>query len=161
MKQQNLLGQVQLASIVFLIASSVVLSGCAGPARESTGEPVGAPVDSPNPTDPNEVPIPDDAPPIGSAPTDATLPDDVETSVLQDIATTGNVPAGDLQIMAAQPQAWPDGCLGLGGPDEICTFAVVDGWEVIVSDGESQWVYRTDSDGTIARLAQDPERALK
>lgn len=147
MKQQNLLRQTQLAGLVFLLASSVVLSSCAGPAK--------APVADPNPTDPADVPVPIEAPPVGNT----ALPTSVKTSVLQDIASSSNVPVESIQVISHRPEAWPDGCLGLGGPDEICTFAIVDGWEVTASSGEEQWVYRTDLDGSVVRSAGSAEVA--
>ncbi len=139
MKQQNLLKQVQLMSLIFLLASSLVLSSCAGPAK--------APVADPNPTDLVDVPVPIEMPPVG----DTALPAAVETSVFQDIASMSNVPAESLKVISHRPEAWPDGCLGLGGPDEACTLAVVDGWEVTASDGEQQWVYRTNLDGSVVK----------
>lgn len=146
MKQQNLLKRIQRASLIFLLASSVALYSCASSSEAPIVEP-----DSPDLTEPADIPIPTDTPPVG----DTALPATVETSVLQDIATTSNVPIASLQVSSSRPEAWPDGCLGLGGPDEICTFAIVDGWEVIASDGAQQWVYRTNSDGSVVRLADD------
>lgn len=142
MKQQNLLKQAQLTGLAFLIIGSVTLIGC----TPSTDAP-DTPISQTEPT--STVPVPPAAAPTG----DAELPAAVEASVLQDIATTNNVPAEELEVTAARPEAWPDGCLGLGGPDEICTFAIVDGWEVTVTQGEEQWIYRTDSDGSVVRNA--------
>ena len=95
---------------------------------------------------------PQPAPPSAS---EAELPESVETSIVQDIASRDDVPAEALEIAAAQPQAWPDGCLGLGNPDEICTMAIVNGWEVTVTQGNQRWVYRTDSDGTLVKRADE------
>ena len=150
MKQQNLLRQAslkqaQIAGLAFLLVSGVVLSSCAGTAK--------APVAGPNPTDPTDVPVPIEAPPVGNT----ALPTSVETSVFQDIASTSNVPVESIQVISYRPEAWPDGCLGLGGPDEICTFAIVDGWEVTASNGEEQWVYRTDLEGSVVRTTGSAE----
>ncbi len=149
MKQQNLLRQaritVQLTSVAFLLVGSIMLGSC----TPSTTDTTDTPISSSEPATQPEVPVPPTAAPIG----EAELPAEVEASVLQDIATTDNVPAEELQITNARPEAWPDGCLGLGGSDEICTFAIVDGWEVAVERGEEQWVYRTNSDGSVVRRA--------
>ena len=72
---------------------------------------------------------------------DTELPEAVKASVFQDIATSQNIPVESLQVVGARRESWPDGCLGLGGPDEICTFAIVEGWEVTVSRDNDIWVY--------------------
>ncbi|MGB3293786.1 MAG: hypothetical protein WBB01_12430 [Phormidesmis sp.] len=37
----------------------------------------------------------------------------------------------------------------------MCTFAIVDGWEITVSQGDQLWVYRTDSDGSLVKRAEN------
>ena len=54
------------------------------------------------------------------------LPASVKARVLQDIASSNNVPIELLTVVGARAKSWPDGCLGLGGPNNICTFAIVD-----------------------------------
>lgn len=146
-------------SISLLSLSSVALSGCTPSAEAPDSD---ASSSQPQPTDPiTETPQPEislpsetseGAPEIDSgAVSSAQLPEAVRASVLEDIAASNNVPIDALEVEAAVPQSWPDGCLGLGGPDEICTFALVDGWEVTVSQGDDVWVYRTDSDGFVVR----------
>lgn len=52
-------------------------------------------------------------------------------------------------VLSATPQDWPDGCLGLGGPDELCTQAIVPGYRVVVSVNGANQTYRTNTDGTV------------
>ncbi|MGJ3246040.1 MAG: hypothetical protein ACFE0I_08205 [Elainellaceae cyanobacterium] len=79
-----------------------------------------------------------------TAPVDESeLPLSVRTAVLQDAARRTNQDSA-LRIVDAAEETWPDGCLGLGGPNDVCTAALVPGWEVEVTDGEQTWMYRTD-----------------
>lgn len=60
-------------------------------------------------------------------------------------------------IQIALPKQWPDGCLGQAGPGEVCTMAMVDGWQVR-AEGKTQgyitprFTYRTDGAGQQVRV---------
>lgn len=165
---------VTVLSIALLSFSSVGLLGCTPSADAPPNATTGA--ESPTATQPTEptaelgpdgtqldntqpeISLPSETSSEGNSGIDeaiaidsSQLPPAVEASVLQDIASNNNVPPDALEVEAAVPQSWPDGCLGLGGPDEICTFALVEGWEVTVSGGDDVWVYRTDIDGFAIR----------
>lgn len=60
----------------------------------------------------------------------------------------------DVELLSLSARQWPDTCLGLGEPDEVCGQAVTPGYEITVaiSGSSGAGVYRTDA-GTIARLA--------
>ena len=77
---------------------------------------------------------------------------DTESAILQAASELLQVEQSQLAIAEATPRDWPDGCLGLGGPDEVCTLAIVPGWEVTVSDGQQEWVLRSDLAGVQVRL---------
>ncbi|TRT89364.1 MAG: hypothetical protein EWV82_01555 [Microcystis aeruginosa Ma_AC_P_19900807_S299] len=79
-------------------------------------------------------------------------PNSVIEAVRQHLSQKTKIPVNRLQIQAAQPQTWPDGCLGLAKPGALCTQAVVEGWRIILTDKQKTWVYRTDSSGTNLRL---------
>lgn len=81
------------------------------------------------------------------------LPADVRTAVLDDIASRTGSPKAEFTIVEAQEETWPNGCLGLAKPGEVCTQALVPGWRVVVSRGQQRWVYRTDQAGNQVRLA--------
>lgn len=74
-------------------------------------------------------------------------PQVVIDAVLNDITANQSIDSEQLAVQQTESQTWPDGCLGLAGPDEMCTQALVEGWRVTVSDGETTWVYRTDQTG--------------
>jgi hypothetical protein len=143
MTLQKILTQAQRAGLALLLASSLTLASCA-----KTPEP---PLPQPNA---EAIEVPAESPPPEAAPEgseNAALPAAVEAAIFQDIASRQQVPIESLKVTAAQAKSWPDGCLGLGGPAEICTFAIVEGWEVTVAQGDGQgnkqWVYRSDSEG--------------
>lgn len=87
-----------------------------------------------------------------------SLPRQVRRTVLRDLSRRENIPIRKLKIVSSQQKTWRDGCLGLGGPAEICSQALVPGWEVVAGNGNRTWTYRTDKNGRLIRLADD-ERA--
>ncbi|HSV86968.1 MAG TPA: hypothetical protein VLH85_10360 [Levilinea sp.] len=48
---------------------------------------------------------------------------------------------------------WPDGCLGLPAPDELCAMMIVPGFEITLRVGDELYVFRTNEDGTQVREA--------
>lgn len=83
----------------------------------------------------------------------SNFPDAVAQAVLQDASARASLPAEKLRILQAEPQNWPDGCLGLASPDTICTQAVVKGWRVTVVSGQGHLIYRTNDSGSLVKLA--------
>ena len=70
------------------------------------------------------------------------------------------VPLASIKVKSFSAQAWPDGCLGLGKTDEVCTQAVVNGWLVEATDGSQSYIYRTDNTGTNLRSETAPQAVL-
>ncbi len=58
---------------------------------------------------------------------------------------------GDLELASVTEHQWPDGCLGLPEEDEMCTMAIVPGYEVVIEVGEETRTFRTDMDGSVIR----------
>lgn len=83
-----------------------------------------------------------------------TLPTEVQSAVLNDAVKRTSKTVAALKIIKAQSREWSDGCLGLGKPDQLCTQAIVPGWQVVVTDGLRNWTYRTDNTGNTVRLEQ-------
>ena len=75
------------------------------------------------------------------------LPAEVANRVLENASTTSGLPVANLQITSVRQVTWTDGCMGRGGPNIICTMALVDGWIVTVGSGEQKWVYHTNGSG--------------
>ncbi len=79
------------------------------------------------------------------------LPSHLAEAVIADLSQKTKVPSSQLQITQASPQTWSDGCLGLAQSDEFCTQILVEGWRIILSNGEQSWTYRTNGSGTVLR----------
>ncbi len=84
--------------------------------------------------------------------TSSQLPSRVANAVIVDLSKQTGIPAGQLQVTQYSRQTWSNGCLGLAKPGEICTQAVVEGWRVVLSNGQHNWVYRSDRNGRVLRL---------
>ncbi|MFM7787386.1 MAG: hypothetical protein ACKO90_04205, partial [Microcystis panniformis] len=63
-------------------------------------------------------------------------PNSVIDATRQDLSRKTKISVNRLQIQAAQPQTWPDGCLGLAKPGEFCTQALVQGWRIVLTDNQ-------------------------
>ncbi len=50
-----------------------------------------------------------------------------------------------------EPVQWPDSCLGLAGPDELCAQVVTDGFRVRVRDGDAIYEFHTDQSASQIR----------
>lgn len=66
-----------------------------------------------------------------------------------------SISAETIEIRKVEPAEWPDGCLGLAGPGEMCTMAIVPGYRITLAAGETEYVYRTDERGTSLRREMD------
>lgn len=80
------------------------------------------------------------------------VPTVILEAVRQDLARRYKIAPNQLKLVQSSRQTWPDGCLGLAKPDEICTQALIEGWRVTISHQQRTWVYRTDGQGRILRL---------
>ena len=86
--------------------------------------------------------------PMADLPAD-TLPDNIQTEVRTDLANHLGIPSDQITIQKYSRQTWSDGCLGLGGPAELCLAALTEGWQVEVVDNETNdtYIYRTNLNG--------------
>ncbi len=86
------------------------------------------------------------------SPETGTLPGELRRRVLAAAAQESQQPIGQLDVLAASEQTW-DGCFGIyAGPNTVCTMMATFGWRVVVTDGQRNWVYHTNQDGSELRL---------
>lgn len=71
----------------------------------------------------------------------------------QNLSRRLGIPVNKLRITAAERKTWRDGCLELAKANEMCTQQLVEGWQVVVTNGKQNWVYHTDLQGQVLRLA--------
>ncbi|GAB4241500.1 MAG: hypothetical protein Kow0049_30140 [Stanieria sp.] len=83
-----------------------------------------------------------------------TLPPEIQNAVFEDLSKHTSQNVATFRIAEAEKRTWSDGCLGLAEPDQFCTQVLTPGWQVLVTDGEKQWVYRTNSSGSLVKLAK-------
>ena len=81
-----------------------------------------------------------------------TFPPALEAVLRQDLSKRTGKAADQFQVVKTTRQTWPDGCLGLAKPEELCTQMLVDGWLAVLSDGKQQWTYHSDRTGRNFRL---------
>jgi hypothetical protein len=83
-----------------------------------------------------------------------TLPTTVQSAVLSDAAKRVSKPVAALRITQTQKESWGDSCLGLAEGGTLCAQVIVPGWKVVVSDGQREFVYRTDDKGKQVKLEE-------
>lgn len=82
------------------------------------------------------------------------FPQELSKRVIEDLSQRTGIPTQKLTILRYSQETWPDGCLGIGNPDELCSMALVDGWQIEVSVANSpSRFYRTDLTGENLRLS--------
>lgn len=70
----------------------------------------------------------------------------------QEVSKSFGVNQDSIELVTMTEETWSDGCLGLARSDEFCTQQMVEGWRVILSHDQYQWVYRVDRTGQHFRL---------
>lgn len=93
-----------------------------------------------------------ETPSTTSNPLDNKLPTAVKSAILSDATKRTSKTVASLRITDAQKQSWKDSCLGLAQPGTLCAQVIVPGWKVVVTDGQNEWVYRTDEKGKQVKL---------
>jgi hypothetical protein len=76
------------------------------------------------------------------------------------VAAHLGVNAAQLQIQDLQQVEWPDACLGLAQPDEMCAEVITPGYRLIVIGDGVQYQVHTDLSGTNIRVAGGDEQAI-
>jgi hypothetical protein len=97
-------------------------------------------------------PAPIDETPVVSEPLPPTgeLPVGVEAA-REFLANRLGIPVGDVGVVEYEQVDWPDGCLGLGGPAELCLMAITPGYAVTLEALGEQYAFRTNLEGTAVR----------
>lgn len=94
------------------------------------------------------------------ASTPAQPPQALVNTLRQALSQQTGIPAKKLRVIESSQKTWPNGCLGLARPDEMCTQMMIPGWRVVFSNGTQRWVYRTDATGKTYRLETPIRRSL-
>ncbi|OKH36333.1 S-layer protein [Calothrix sp. HK-06] len=87
------------------------------------------------------------------------LPEVIKASVFKDISQRANVEVSSLRVLRAEKTTWSNSCLGLKS-DEVCSQALLPGWQVVVAGSNQAWVYRTDESGSIAKIDETSSQSV-
>lgn len=101
-----------------ILPASVACNGLSG-AGTDTSEPVAPPGEAVTAT-----------PQLAALSGGATPLDEI--AIVAAIAVTAGLTPKDIEIVRTEAATWPDGCLGLAQPGQVCSQALVAGWLVVV-----------------------------
>lgn len=82
------------------------------------------------------------------------LPPEVAQAIQNQISQLLVVPVESIQIEQVEKMDWPDGCLGLGQPNESCVQAITPGWLLVFNVNGEELRFRANETGTVVR--QEP-----
>ena len=65
-----------------------------------------------------------------------------------------NIPESQVQVASFEQTEWPDSCLGLAAPGEMCLQVITPGWLILLDANGRQYEIHTDETGDRVRLRQ-------
>ncbi len=71
-----------------------------------------------------------------------------------------NTPDAPIKLVSAEPQEWPDACLGLPVQGEMCAQAITPGYKLTFEANGGQYVVHTDPEAYRFRVAAAPLPAI-
>ncbi|MEM1168544.1 MAG: hypothetical protein AAGJ08_05540 [Cyanobacteria bacterium P01_H01_bin.35] len=80
------------------------------------------------------------------------IPNEIVNAVRKDLSSQIGIAPETIKVNEVSQETWPNTCLGLPKNDELCGQRLVEGWRLVLSDGEHEWVYRTDNGGKLMRV---------
>jgi hypothetical protein len=89
------------------------------------------------------------------APPQATVQPEAIAAAVRDLAGSLGVEIDQTRIIRFEQTDWPDACLGLPQPDEVCAQTVTPGFLVVVEVNGQQFEVHTDQTGTNVRIDQE------
>src|SRR5689334_5202300 len=119
-------------AVLLLIGCGLLLGACAAPPAASSTNP-GIPV-------------------TGTA---AATARPAVAAAVQALASQLKIPESQISVVAVEAKQWPDGCLGVPNPGEMCAMHVVPGYHVTLKAGSGTYAFRTSQSGDVVR----PEKA--
>ena len=94
--------------------------------------------------------------PEGS-PTAGTSPPAAVTAAQAALAAQLRLPSPDqVRVVSWQQVDWPNSCLGIAAPDQVCAQVIVEGYRVILEANGARHEYRTDETGRQVSQAGSP-----
>lgn len=110
-----------------------------------------------------EAPTTPDATPT-LAPEDAGAAGEAIEAARNELAARLSVEPADLVVVSSNEMEWPNACLVMAEPGEMCAEVITAGWLVVLRAPDEELLYevRTDQSGRTVRLQQtvDPDQEL-
>lgn len=72
-------------------------------------------------------------------------------AAMSKLSEAQGVKLDQIELVSWEPVEWPDSCLGLPAPEEVCAQVITPGWRVILAVGGQQYEFRTNQEGTGVR----------
>ena len=79
------------------------------------------------------------------------LPPEVALNIQNQISQILGVPVESIQLESIEQMDWPNGCLGLPEPEEVCTEVITPGWLLVFNVDGQDYRFRVDQTGTVIR----------
>ena len=79
------------------------------------------------------------------------LPPAAAIAAQQWLAGELGITEADIPVVMTEQVDWPDACLGLPQPEEVCAQVITPGWRVTLRVGDQEFEVRTNLDGTVIR----------
>ena len=79
------------------------------------------------------------------------LPPDVALNIRNQVSEILGVPVESIQLKSVEQTEWPNGCLGLPEPEEVCTEVITPGWLLVFHVDGQEVRFRADQTGTVIR----------
>jgi hypothetical protein len=95
--------------------------------------------------------------PAGDATPDEVLPPAAVLEAQQWLADQMDAAPDEIEIQTVEQTEWPDACLGLGGPDEMCAEVITPGWHLVFSVDGEEYEIRTNEDASSIRMVTPGE----
>jgi hypothetical protein len=141
-----------LASFLLAACAPVPFSPATGtPDTPVAEEPLSQPVRGTPQIPPVGTPTPSPARPPAGTTTGEDLPEGVEAAIATFSQTLDTVSA-DVEVVSYEEVTWPDSCLGLGRPDEMCLQALTPGYLIQLEVGGKPYEVHTDARGASVRI---------
>lgn len=83
---------------------------------------------------------------------DQIIPNNIVDAVREDLSNQTGILPENLKVTQVSQETWPNTCLGLANSNELCGQRLVEGWHIVLSDGNNTWSYRTDDRGKLIRV---------
>jgi len=82
------------------------------------------------------------------------LPPDAALNIRNQVSEILGVPVESIQLKSVEQTEWPNGCLGLPEPEEVCNEVITPGWLLVFTAEGQEYRFRADQTGTVIR--QEP-----